>query len=249
MRSILLLVLLACHQAVMAGPPPCDLGLDEILERYVVERGGHEAIEHQHALRIVSTHHEGQWNPKFDYRVMKPGYMWIEATYDDGAIITEGFDGQRGWEKWPDKPAIYVGGDAKKGVNQGAVSPVHLYGLHHMTALGAQVTLRGCDSIGGLHYYVINVASSFGTNIDYFVNASTFRLERSRTTRPLHPTQDPTPIQIEERWSDFRMVNGVLHPFGMSLWNVDSGERLSWLEVNHIEAFSDATPEFFRKPD
>ena len=189
-RVVILLITLLTGQFVSAS---CELPLDKLLANYVEARGGHGAIEAQRALRIVSIHHEGKWNPAFDYRIMKPGYMWIAAIYDDGVIIREGFDGERGWEKWGDKPAEYVGGDANKGVNQGAVSPVHLYGLHHMKGLGAEVELRGCERIDGVEYYVLNVISAFGTDIDYYINADSFLLERSRTTRPLHPTQDPTP--------------------------------------------------------
>jgi hypothetical protein len=101
---------------------------------------GLQALNQQHSLRLVSTNHEGRWNPKYDYRVMKPGYMWITAIYDDGETVIEGFDGQRGWEKWGEKPAEYVSGDAARGLNQGAQSPVHLYGLNHMEQLGARVT-------------------------------------------------------------------------------------------------------------
>lgn len=232
---------------VIADPCQDDLGV--VLVRYLEARGGAAALDRQHGLRLVSTHHEGRWNPVFDYRVMKPGYMWISATYDDGEVIVEGFDGTRGWEKWGDKPAEYVGGDAEKGVNQGAVSPVHLYGLNHMEDLGAVVTHRGCQRVEGIEYVVINVLSEFGTNIDYYLNARSRRLERSRTVRPLHPTQDPTPIPIEERWSDFRWVDGVLHPFRLELWRVDTQTRLSWLEVHLIERLSTSDPAFFAKPD
>ncbi len=245
--KVLVFVSLALSCSV-ASANDCTLSLDDVLKQYHQARGG-EALDAQHALRLVSTNHEGKWNPRFDYRVMKPGYMWIEAVYDDGEVIVEGFDGQRGWEKWGDKPAEYVGGYAEKGVNQGAVSPVHLYGLHQMESLGATVTSSGCKSFNGQAYYLINVVSTFGTDIDYYVNADTFRLERSRATRPLHPTQDPTPIRIEERWIDFRWVDGVLHPFGYSLWNVDTNERLAWLEVQTVESFDEASVEFFRKPD
>ena len=67
--------------------------------------------------------------------------------------------------------------------------------------------------------------------------------------RALHPTVDPTEVTIEERWSDFRDVDGVLHPFALELWNVDAGERLSWLEVHSIEPLPDVTADFFAKPD
>jgi hypothetical protein len=227
----------------------CDLTLDQVLDRYVEARGGHEALDRQRALRIRSTHHEGKWNPTFDYRVMKPGYMWIRATYDDGESVEEGFDGERGWEKWSGKPAEYVGGDAAKALNQGAQSPVHLYGLHHMQALGAEVTLKGCDPVDGKDYYIVNVLSAFGSDIDYYISKWDYWVERARSVRPLHPTQDPTPITIEERWGDFRMVGDVLHPFSYSQWNVDSGERLSWLEVHSIEQDDAATVATFAKPD
>lgn len=222
--------------------------LRDILVRYVEARGGFEALENQTALRIRSTNHEGQWNPEFDYRTMKPGYMWIRASYDDGEVVEEGFDGERGWEKWADKPGEFVGGDAAKALSQGAMSPVHLYGLHHMEDLGAEVSLRGCDSVDGREYYVINVISRFGTDIDYYVSKDKYRLERARAIRPLHPTVDPTPITIEERWTDFRVVEGVLHPFGYSMWNIDADEQLSWLEVHSIERDREATRATFALP-
>ena len=226
----------------------CFGDLDALLEKYVAARGGAEALERQTALRIVSTHYEGEYQPQFDYRVMKPGYMWIRATYRDGFAYTEGFDGERGWEQPGAVAAEYVDGDAGKALNQGAMSPVHLYGLNHMEALGAHLTLNGCEVIDGTRYYVLNVVSRFGTDIDYYINADSYRLERGRSIRPLHPTQDPTPVTIEERWEDFRMVEGVLHPFGYSQWNVDSGERLTRLEVHDIMQLPDATPEDFAKP-
>ena len=242
---ILLAALLAAADARAAA---CDLTLENVLDRYVAARGGAVAMGRQHALRIRSTHHEGKWNPEFDYRVMKPGYMWIRATYDDGVSVEEGFDGAQGWEHWDGKEAEYVGGDAGKALNQGAQSPVHLYGLQHMASLGADVILEGCATVDGEHYYLINVKSRFGTDIDYYVSSDTFHLERGRSVRPLHPTQDPTPITIEERWGDFRMVSGVLHPFAYSQWNVDTGERLAWLEIHSIERDDEATEATFAKP-
>jgi hypothetical protein len=234
--------------SVVATAAECDLSLEQVLDRYTEARGGHEALEAQRALRIRSTNHEGEWNPEFDYRVMKPGYMWIRATYDDGESVEEGFDGERGWEKWAGKPAEYVGGDAGRALNQGAQSPIHLYGLHLIQGLGATVSLKGCESLDGKEFYVINVVSRFGTDIDYYVSKYDYWVERSRSVRPLHPTQDPTPITIEERWGDFRMVGDVLHPFSYSQWNVDSDERLSWLEVHSIEQDRSATVDTFAKP-
>ncbi len=241
-------ILLFLLTAAPAAAGQCDIQLDELLERYVEARGGYEALEKQKALRLSSTHHEGKWNPTFDYRTMKPGFMWIRAVYDDGFVYTEGFDGERGWEQPGDKPAEYVGGAAGRALNQGAQSPVHLYGLHHMESLGASVKVDGCSNIDDTDYYVVNVVSRFGTDIDYYLDQETFIVERARSARPLHPTADPTPITIEERWSDFRMVEGVLHPYAYSLWNVDSGERLSWLEVHSISQDNEATPAAFAKP-
>ena len=228
----------------------CELeSVDDVLDRYLEARGGAAALESQTALRIRSTNHEGKWNPEFDYRTMKPGYMWIRAVYDDGDSVEEGFDGTRGWEKWHGKPAEYVGGGAAKGLNQGAMSPVHLYGLNHMEDLGATVRFDGCTVIDDREYYTINIVSRFGTDIDYFVSVEDFRLERARSVRALHPSIDPTQITIEERWDDFRYVDGVLHPFHYSNWNVDTNERLNWLEVHSIERDADATPQTFAKPE
>lgn len=248
MTRLQTLLFLLLPAGAYAGQSCDSATLDDVLDRYVGARGGADALESQTALRLRSTNHEGKWNPEFDYRTMKPGYMWIRATYDDGVVVEEGFDGERGWEMWEDKPAEYVSGDAGKALNQGAMSPVHLYGLHHMADLGADVSFEGCDDIEGEIYFVVNVVSRFGTDIDYYVSTEDYRLKRARSVRPLHPTQDPTPITIEERWSDFRYVGGVLHPFAYSNWNVTTGERLNWLEVHTIERDRDATTATFAKP-
>ena len=245
MRLLILSLFLIVSDA-RAGE--CNTDLEALLENYVSARGGAEALDRQKALRIISTHYEGEYQPQFDYRVMKPGYMWIRATYRDGFVYTEGFDGERGWEQPGDVAAEYVDGDAGRALNQGAMSPVHLYGLNHMEALGAILTFNGCEVIDGTRYYVLNVVSAFGTDIDYYINAESYRLERGRSVRPLHPTQDPTPVTIEERWADFRPVEGVLHPFAYSQWNVDSGERMTRLEIHEITQMPDATPEHFAKP-
>ncbi len=246
MRAWILVLLMVSLPASAGGE--CVQSVDELLDHYLSARGGAEALERQTALRIVSTHYEGEYQPNFDYRVMKPGYMWIRATYRDGFVYTEGFDGERGWEQPGDVEAEYVGGDAGRALNQGAMSPVHLYGLNHMEGLGATLTPEGCETVDGTRYHVLNVLSQFGTDIDYYINAETYRLERARSVRPLHPTQDPTPITIEERWSDFRVVEGVLHPFGYSQWNVDSGERLARLEIHEIMQLPNADAADFAKP-
>jgi len=88
MRCFLTCLLVTLSSA-SAAADNCNLSIDELLERYVESRGGHKALEEQTALRLFSTNHEGKWNPTFDYRTMKPGYMWITAVYDDGYVAVE----------------------------------------------------------------------------------------------------------------------------------------------------------------
>lgn len=227
----------------------CPLSLDAVLDAYAEARGGVETARAQTALRVKAEYNEGDMHPTFDYRVMKPGYMRIKATFAGGGTFEEGFDGHRAWEKHGGQPAEYVGGDAAKALKQSAHSPLQLYGLHDMHELGATVTLLGCEALDGTNYYVVNVKSSFGTDIDYYVAAKSFRLERSRTRRPLHPTQDPTPITIEERWSDFRWTDSVLRPFANSTWNVETQQRLSWMTILSVQSDDEATAATFAKPE
>lgn len=83
--------------------------------------------------------------------------------------------------------------------------------------IGAKIEPQGCSKIGDQIFLVINVTSKFGTDVNYYLNQETFVLERIRTVRPPHPTVDPTPIAIEERWSDFRWVEGYCIPLP-SVW-------------------------------
>lgn len=242
------LSLLAISSAAEAQDANCSLALEAILENAAQARGK-EQLSKLTSLRIKSKHHEGKWNPDFDYRVMKPGYMLMTATYSDGVVIREGFDGARAWEDLERNPEpVYVEGDAYKGLAQGAHSPIHLYGLHDMAAMGADVSKTGCAAVEGQTYYLVRVRATFGTDIEYYVHATSFRVERARATRALHPTLDATQINIEERWSDFRWVNGVLFPFAYSQWDVEKNMRLSWLEIQSIEPDLEATPAMFEKP-
>ena len=75
----------------------CPLSLDAVLAAYTEARGGAEAAAAQNALRIRAEFHEGDMQPTFDYRTMKPGYMRIKVTFGDGGTYEEGFDGQRAW--------------------------------------------------------------------------------------------------------------------------------------------------------
>ena len=245
-RLATLLVLLAARPAIAND---CPLSLDAVLDAYAEARGGAETARAQTALRVKAEYREGDMQATFDFRVMKPSYMRIKATFADGGTFEEGFDGRRAWEKQDGRPAEYVGGDAAKALRQSAHSPLQLYGLNDMRDLGAAVSLRGCEVLDGTNYYVVNVKSSFGTDIDYYVAAESFRLERSRTIRPLHPTQDPTPIIVEERWGDFRWVDGVLRPFSNSTWNAETQNRLSRMTALSIQSDDEATLEAFAKPE
>ncbi len=231
-----------------ATAPNCTLALDELLNQTSAARGK-AALAQLTALRIRSKNYEGKWNPDFDYRIMKPGFMLITATYSDGVVTVEGFDGKRAWENLERNPVpVFVVGDAHKGLAQAAHSPIFLYGLHDMRDMGATVTKLGCDIIDGVSYYQVRVVTTFGTDIVYYVNSGSFLVERARTTRALHPTLDAAQINIEERWSDFHRVGGVLFPFSHSQWDLKKGERLSYLEVKSIEPDLEATPAFFAKP-
>ena len=226
----------------------CALSVGAIIAASADARGK-EALAKVTALRVKSKHYEGKWNPDFDYRVMKPGFMLMTATYSDGVVITEGFDGTRAWEDLERNPEpVYVEGDAYRGLAQGAHSPIFLYGLHDMEGMGATVSKAGCEVVDSTNYFLVRVVASFGSDIVYYVNSGSFLVERARANRALHPTLDETQINIEERWSDFRRVDGILYPFGYSQWDVEKGERLSYLEVKSVELDFSATPDLFAKP-
>lgn len=234
--------------ATQAYDQDCALALDTVLEK-AAEARGKDALAKLNALRVKSKHFEGKWNPDFDYRIMKPGYMVMTATYSDGVVIKEGFDGERAWEDLERNPEpVYVEGDAYRGLAQGAHSPIFLYGLHDMEEMGAEVSKTGCATVDETAYYLVRVKATFGTDIEYYVNAKSFLVERARATRALHPTLDATQINIEERWDDFRWIDGVLFPFAYSQWDMDKDERLSRLEVRSVEVDAEASPALFEKP-
>lgn len=236
--------------APLAAPASdCGASLDEVLAQHLEARGGREAVERQTALRIRAGYREGAMSATFDFRVMKPRFMRIDVLFADGETYEEGFDGERAWEKPHSQAPRYVGGDAAAALRQSAESPLNVYGLNDMATLGADVSLSGCETLDGTPYYVVNVKTRFGSDIDYYLTSTDFRLERARSRRALHPTQDATQVTIEERWSDFRRVGGVLRPFAQTQRDVASGELLSSLSVEEIVVDSAATPADFALPN
>ncbi len=206
----LLLALAAVYPARAESTP---LTVDEIIARNTEAMGGREAWAAVQAVKI-ELHVR---NPEFEvdavYCAARPGRMRIDIKADGKRVFAESFDGAKGWQWQEGKEQKETGAAPTAALRHGVELPGNLFGLHELKPRGHRVELSGRETIEGVEYYALRVTLADGYETSLFVDPQTWRITRRRDVRALHPDNDPTPITIESRKSDFRKVDGLWFAF------------------------------------
>ncbi len=217
-----------------AGPDPD--GLDDLVARHTAASGGAAAIEAVQAIEYRLHITEPTFQVDGTYVTDRRGRMRIDVHADGARVYTEAWDGRTAWQMGPDgvaKPSAPTGAAA---LWHGASFPGKLLGLHEMARQGHVLLRLPAETLDGQRFDVIRLTFSDGFATRLYFDPATHLLARQRDERALHPDLDPTKKLLENRYADWRPVDGVMRSFGGSQVDAATGAELQQTHVTSVRS-------------
>jgi len=245
----MLAVLLLLSSGVCAATPGSP-SLECLLARHTESRGGRHAIEAVRRIQMDITITEPTYSADGRYVATRDGEMRIDVRVGGERVFTEALDQGRTWSRAQgDTAAAVPGSDAgAAALRHGVESPLKLFGLHEMQSRGHRLRYAGRVTVDGVEYYVVEATLDDGCQTTYYLNPTTWLIERERQYRPLHVDINPTPEWIETTFEDYRTVAGVQYPYRKVERRVATGQVLITTTVRSIAINPPLDAVLFRQP-
>ena len=238
--------------AAAAGPasPTAPVTAGKIVDRYVEARGGAERLRKLHSVVYRGEYREGgEVMPNAAMAIQRPFFKLVGDPAKPNPEFAEGYDGSA-WEFYGD-PGIVLR-------TVGAASAASRHGLEidgplaDYEAKGSTVTLMGEEKVGDRDAYRLRVRMMDGFEQDELIDSENWHLVAERKVAPIHAFGKA--VASEERFFDYRPVEGVLFAFSTREVERASGRVLNEMRWNSItvdEAIASAAfspPGFRRTP-
>ena len=240
------LLLPLSFQYARAAETP-SLTLDEIIDRHAEAMGGRQKIESLQSVEIQLHIKDPNFEVDGVYRAARPGRMRIDIIADGKRVYGERFDGTKAWQWQDGKGEKEEGATPTAALRHGVELPGNLFGLHEMQKRGHKLEFTGREKADGIEYYVVRVTFADGDQPSLLINPQTWRIERRREVRALHPDVDPPPTIIESRKSDWRQVDGFWFAFAGEDVDLKTGKVLESSQIKEIKVNPVLDPAFFTK--
>lgn len=229
--------------AVIPASAASELTADQIIDRHVAARGGADRIRNVRTLVFRGgTYREGDYVGKGTafMAFARPYYRVVGNPEDPNVEIMEGYDGSP-WEYYAD-PGILVRtvGHAAGAARRGTYID---WRLGEFRTHGAKVERGADETIGGRRAYRLTVTSPDGFASDNFIDQETFLLLANRYHAPQHAFGES--VKTEGRFSDWRVVDGVLFPFKGYEVDLATGKELNSMTWGTIEINRELPPSWF----
>ncbi len=237
--AVLAVSLLACAEE--------PTGLEHVIELQVEARGGREAIEAVHSMRVELRLVEPTFEADLVYRAMRPGHARVDVTIDGRVVFTEAVNAAGAWQQGgPEAVVETTSPEGTRALRNGAMG--NLYGLHELPEFGYTLELLEPETIEGVEHAALEITAPNGDGTTLYLDPETWLIARTRDFTALHPDVDPTERRLEGRISDYRPVDGVLRAFLSEEWDLDTGERVQRTEVRRIEHNPELDEAIFERP-
>jgi len=230
-------------------PQHADKTLEDVIAENTAARGGAKAIESAHTLAIRLRIAERKFTVDGLYQASRDGRMRIDVFANGKRVYSEGYDGQRAWQLSEDaEHGVDSSPSGAAALRHGLELPITLRGLHEMGARGHQLRLLDRELVDGTNYYVVEVRFDDGFTTYLYVNPSTNLIDRMRDIRALHPDIDAKTRWIEQRYEDFREVDGRIFPFKSSQVDLRNQEVMQTTMVLEVTTNPRLTKATFAAP-
>lgn len=244
-RILVFSTLFAYSASVQAKPPPADpMPVDRIVSRHIQALGGRERIDTVQSVTIRGVYREGSFViPNAFIARMRPYYRTLGDPKDLQIDINEGYDGSA-WEYYAD-PGVVI-----RTVGPAAAAARHgiemIDSLVDYRAHGTQIRLAGTVPFAGRSAYRLHVTLADGFEKDVFVDQSSFLILGDRRAAPIHAFGNP--VRSENRFEDYRPINGVLFAYTNKEVEIATGKELNAFTTQSITINTPFDPSFFGPP-
>jgi outer membrane lipoprotein-sorting protein len=239
-RSARALPVLCLLFAACSSPSP----VDEIVASNLAARGGQERIKALQSIRETGTVTASDGRVARVVREIKrPGLYRLEFS-SQGTTSVFAHDGDTGWRVAPlqgqfEPQKMEADRDAEAGVDQRDIEGP-LVGWREK---GRTVELVGREELPGGEAFKLEVTLEDGAVRYDYVDVASRQIVRSDVPRTIRGHA----VMLENTFSDFRDVDGLVFPFHIETHVVDRPEILT-ITVDSIELNPDLEDEQFRFP-
>jgi hypothetical protein len=227
---------------LVACPSPSPV--DEIVAANLTARGGRERIEALRSIRESGTATASGGRVAHLVReVKRPGMFRLEFSYQ-GTTSVFANDGETGWQVAPlqgqfEPQVVAPEVDAAGGVDQADVEGP-LVGWREK---GHSVELIGRETLPSGEAFKLKLTLAGGAIRYDYVDVATHQVVRSDVTRIIRGR----PVQLENAYSDFREVDGLVFPFRVET-RVEGSPEVLTIVVEEIDLDPELDDARFRLP-
>jgi hypothetical protein len=244
LRTTFILVLSILSVLSIPGDCQQTLPVEEIIARHIEAVGGQRRIDAIHSVVFRLTYREGAHVNSHGYMAkMRPYYKTLGDPKNLKGDVNEGFDGSA-WEYYAD-PGVVL-----RVVGAAAAATRHGTELVDSVAdarmLGARIELAGDESFAGKPAYKLHITLADGFEKDLFVDQQSFLIVGDRRTAPVHAFG--AAVKSENRFGDYRPVNGVLFPFTIQEVEIATGKELNSVTMQSVTVNEKFDLNYFGPP-
>jgi tetratricopeptide (TPR) repeat protein len=218
--------------------------IEQIIERHIQALGGQQKIDAIHTIVYHLTYREGTFVMPDGYMAkMRPYYKTLGDPKNLKVEVNEGYDGSA-WEYYSD-PGVVL-----RTVCAAAAATRHgtelIDSLADAKALGAHVELADAEPFAGRPAYKVHVTLADGFEKDLFVDTQSFLIAGDRHAALVHAFG--AVVRSENRFGDYRPVNGVLFPFTVQEVEIATGKELNSVTYHSIIVNEKFEASYFSPP-
>ena len=239
-RYLKALPLLGALLVACSSPSP----VDEIVASNLKARGGKEKIQALHSIRESGTVTASDGRVALVVREIKrPRFFRLEFSYQ-GTKSVFANDGQSGWQVAPlqgqfEPQAVPPEIDSAGAIDQGDIEGP----LVDWQEKGHTVELVGRETLPAGEVFKLKVALKGGAIRYDYVDVASRQVVRSDVPRTIRGR----PVQLENSFSDFRKVGGLVFPHLIETHVKDRPQTLR-IAIEKIELDPDLDDARFRLP-
>jgi outer membrane lipoprotein-sorting protein len=217
--------------------------IDEIVALHAAARGSAEQWRAVRTLRMTGRALAGPGREALVTREIKrPDRIRTEFTFQ-GITGVFAFDGKRGWQVSPLTgvldPQLMEPGDTMVAMQQIDVDGA----LVSARKQGAKLVLIGHETVAGRDALRIRVTPKTGPEQEQFLDAGTFLILRSDSTRQVGGRA----VVVETTFGDYRSVGGLTLPHAIEMGARDRPQRVRII-VENIEVNPPIDDTRFKMP-